>query len=282
MPPYNNSGRILEKLGRPQEAAAMYERAHKVDPRSAVPVWNLWSLFVGSLKDPANAERVARSLVDLLPDNAFARHALAWSLVAERRFTEAEDGMRATLKIDPSHESALPNLGHLLFRRGAPGEAVTIYREVIKRAEEGSLKTGVEHAELSLGLALAAAGETAESHRTLLEVADRIRASGGKKPLPPEDEAMVATMLAGAGRQDEARTLAERAGRRAGASIDVNYELARTWAVLGHHERAVRHLEAAFAAGYDDAYVIVIDPALMSLRNDPVIDRLAPPSAGKR
>jgi len=62
----------------------------------------------------------------------------------------------------------------------------------------------------------------------------------------------------------------------------VNYELARTWAVLGDHERAVRHLEAAFAAGYDDVYMIVIDPALMSLRNDPVIDRLAPPGAGRR
>jgi tetratricopeptide (TPR) repeat protein len=282
MPPYNNSGRILEQLGRPQEAAAMYERAHTADPRAATPLWNLWTLAIGGLKDPVRAERVARSIVDLQPDNAFARHAVAWSLVAQRRFSEAEEGMRATLKLNPSHEAALPNLGHLLYRRGAPSEAVAIYREVTKRAKEGSLKTGVEHADLSLGLALAAAGDTAEGHRTLVEAADRIRARGGKKPLPPEDEAMVATMLAGAGRQAEARTLAERADRGAKGSIDVNYELARTWAVLGDHQRAIRYLEAACAAGYDDLYVILIDPPLLSLQKDPAMDRLAPRMADTR
>jgi hypothetical protein len=56
----------------------------------------------------------------------------------------------------------------------------------------------------------------------------------------------------------------------------VNYELARTWAVMGHRARAIRYLEAAVAAGYDDPYLIVIDPALASSRDDPAIERLAP------
>ena len=276
MPPYNNSGRILQQLGRFQDAAAMFERAHKADPRSPVPLWNLWTLCTGSLRDPARAEQAARAVISLTPGNAFATHALAWSFVAERRFTEAEDGERAALKIDPSNQYALPNLGHLLFRRGAPKEAITIYREVIKQAKEGRLKTGVEHAELSLGLALAAAGETAEARRTLVEAADRMRARARQKPLPPQDEAMVATMLAAAGRKDEARALAESAGRHAAGSVDVNYELARTWAVVGDRARAIRYLEGAVAAGYDDCYMIVIDPALASLQDDPAIEKLAP------
>jgi tetratricopeptide (TPR) repeat protein len=276
MPPYNNAGRILQQLGRFRDAAAMFERAQKSDPRSTVPVWNLWSLSIGGLKDPARAERAARSLIGLLPGNAFARHAVAWCLVAERRFAEAEDGMRATLKLDPSNQYALPNLAHLLYRRGAPKEAAAIYREIIKEAKEGRLKTGVEHAELSLGLALAAAGETAEARRTLIEAAGRIRARAREKPMPPEDEAMVATMLAGAGRKDEARALAESAGRHAAGSIDVNYELARTWAVIGDRARAIRYLEAAVAGGYDDPYMIVIDPPLASLQDDPAVEKLAP------
>jgi tetratricopeptide (TPR) repeat protein/tRNA A-37 threonylcarbamoyl transferase component Bud32 len=276
MPPYNNAGRILQQLGRFRDAAAMFERAHKTDPRSAVPLWNLWSLSLGGLKDPARAEQVSRTLGSLLPGHAFATHALAWSFVAERRFAEAEDGMRATLKLDPIHQSALPNLGHLLYRRGAPKEAAAIYREVIKEAREGRLKTGIEHAELSLGLALAAAGETAEARRTLVEAADRIRAHARNKPLPPDDEAMIATMLAGAGRKDEARALAESAGRHAAGSIDVNYELARAWAVMGDRARAIRYLEGAFAAGYDDCYLIVVDPSLASLQDDPAIEKLAP------
>jgi tetratricopeptide (TPR) repeat protein len=276
MPPYNNSGRILQQLGRFRDAAAMFERAHKSDPRGPVPLWNLWSLSIGGLKDPARAEQASRALISLLPGNAFATHALAWSLVAGRRFAEAEDGMRATLKLEPSNQYALPNLGHLLYRRGAPKEAVAIYREVIKQGKEGRLKTGIEHAELSLGLALAAAGEIAEAHRTLVEAADRIRARARKKPLPPENEAMVATVLAAAGRKDEARALAESAGRHAAGSIDVNYELARTWAVMGDRARAIRYLEGAFAAGYDDPYMIVIDPPLTSLQDDPAIEKLAP------
>jgi tetratricopeptide (TPR) repeat protein len=41
MPPYNNSGRILEQLGRFHDAVPMYERAHKADPRNPIPLWNL-------------------------------------------------------------------------------------------------------------------------------------------------------------------------------------------------------------------------------------------------
>jgi Flp pilus assembly protein TadD len=63
---------------------------------------------------------------------------------------------------------------------------------------------------------------------------------------------MIATMLAGAGRKEEARALAESAGRHAAGSIDVNYELARTWAVMGDRAQAIRYLEGAVAAGYDD------------------------------
>jgi tetratricopeptide (TPR) repeat protein len=280
MQPYNNSGRILQQLGRSRDAAAMFERAHTIDPRSPVPRWNLWWLSVGGLKDPARAEQAARDLVGLLPGNAFATHALAWSLVAERRFAEAEDVARATLKLDATNQYALPNLGHLLYRRGASKEAAAIYQEVIKLAKEGRLQTGTEHAELSLGLALAAAGETAEARRTLVEAADRIRTRAGRKPAPPQDEAMMATMLAAAGRRDEARALAESAGRHAAGTMDVNYELARTWAVLGDRARAIRHLEGAVAAGYNDCYMIVIDPALASLQDDPAIEKLAPRRAG--
>jgi len=280
VPPYNNSGMILQELRRFQEAAAMFERAHKADPRSLVPLWNLWTLSVRGLGDPAGAERAARNLIDLLPDNAYARHALAWSFVAERRFAEAEEGMRAALKIDPSNAYALPNLGHLQFRRGAFKEAVATYREIIRQVKEGRLKTGTAHLDLSLGMALAAAGETAEARRTLVEAAGRMRAGARKGPLRVDDEVMAATMLAVAGRKDEARDVAERAGRRIESAIDTNYELARVWAVLGDRARAVQYLEKSIAAGYTDPYMILIDPPFASLQDDPAIEKLAPRRAG--
>jgi tetratricopeptide (TPR) repeat protein len=162
------------------------------------------------------------------------------------------------------------------LRRGAAADAVVTYQQVLKLFREGRLKTDIVHVELSLGLALAAAGKSAEARRTLLEAADRFRTRDRKGPLPPQDEAMVATMLAAAGRRDEARSLAEGAGRHAKGSIDVSYELARAWAVLGDRGRAIRYLEEAWAAGYSDPYFILIDPPFAAVQDDPAIEKLAP------
>jgi tetratricopeptide (TPR) repeat protein len=276
VPPYNNSGRIYAELGRLEEAAAMYDRAHEADPRSPVPLWNLRFLCTERLKDPVRAERASRALVALLPDNAHAMHSLAFSLVGQRRFTEAEEGMRATLKLDPIHPYALPNLAHLLLRRGAAAEAVTVYQEVVRLEKEKRLKTGLPHVKLCLGLALAAAGDAPGSRRTILEAAEQLRVGGGKRTLPPQDEALLAAMLATAGRRDEARSLADRVARRAGRDVGVHYELARAYVALGDRAKATSHLEQAYAAGYTDPYFALIDPALGELRADPVLERLAP------
>ena len=276
MPPYNNSGRILERLRRFRDAFPMYERAHKADPRNPIPLWNLWWLAVRHLKDPTTAEHTARTLVALMPENADTAHALAWSLLAERRFAEAEDAMRATLKLDPSHAWALPNLGHLQFRRGGAAAAVATYQQVLKLADEGRLKTDPEHVWLSLGLAQAAAGKAVEARRTLLDAVVKIRGRARKGPIEPADEAMIADLLAAAGRRDEARSLAERLAQKAAGTIDMNYELARVWALLGDSGQAIHYLEKAFAAGYADPYMILIDPPLASVQDDPAIERLAP------
>jgi tetratricopeptide (TPR) repeat protein len=276
MAPYNNSGRILQQLGRFQEAAAMYERSSKADPRHPVPLQNLWFLAISRLKDPALGERTARALLALRPDQAAIYHQLAWSLLAQRRFGEAEEAVRAALKLDPANAYALPNLGHLQFRRGAMSDAAATYRQVLAFAAEGRLKTGLEHVWLSLGLAEASAGQAAEAGRTLLGGVEKIRSRGAKAGLPPADRAMAAAMLAAAGRRDEARLLAESAGGHAKGTVDVNYELARAWTVIGDRARAVRFLEAAFAALYDDAYMIVVDPPLAGLQGDPVVETLAP------
>ena len=99
--PYNNSGRILDALGRFSEAAEMYDRAHEKDPNAPAPLYNAYYLRAGRLRDPAGTERVARALVALQPDFGGAAHTLAWSFVMQRRFAEAEEGMRAVHEARP-------------------------------------------------------------------------------------------------------------------------------------------------------------------------------------
>ena len=76
------------------------------------------------------------------------------------------------------------------------------------------------------------------ARRTLVAAIESIRARGRKAPLSLETEGIIASMLADAGRVDEARALAERIGRHSGSNLDANYGLARAWAILGDRVRS--------------------------------------------
>jgi tetratricopeptide (TPR) repeat protein len=276
MVPANNSGRILAQLGRYREAAAKYERAHAIDPRSPVPLWNLWWLAQQRLEDPQTAERSARALMSLLPGNADAAHAYAWSLVMQRRFAEAEAAVRAVLKLDPDHAYARPNLGDLLLRRGAAAEAADVLRSVLDEARAGTLRTGVEHAALSLALALRAQGREDEARRVLAEAVAAARAAQRREPPTAAKQALLAALLAAAGRQGEARRLADRAAADPRLSADDRYCLAQAYAQAGDEERALAAWERAVSDGFGDPYFVLVDPALASIRDDPAVDRLVP------
>ena len=275
--PYNNSGRILQKLGRYGEAVSMYERAHQADPRNPVPLWNSYFLCVGPLKDPKKSETAARLLLGLIPDVADARHALGWSLVAQRRFAEAEQAMRETLKAEPAHAWALPNLAHLLARRNALEEAIGIYRQLRKtRSPTGEW----EHEALCLGLVLRAAGQATEADSEMRSAAEALRLRGRKKPLDRGDEALLVALLAGAGRTAEARSLLGKLERGSEPTGDTAAWFARARVALGDPDRAAALYVRAIESGASDSYFILIDPSLAAIRDRPEIDRLLPAGAG--
>lgn len=277
--PYNNSGRILEKLGRFGEAEAMYERARQADPRSAVPLWNTYFLCAGPLRDPGKAEAAARALVALDPGVANAQHALGWSLVMERRFAEAEEQMKATLRIAPSHPRAQANLAHLQLRRGAVEEAIAGYRGLSSAVPSGS----AEHNALCLGLALRAAGRRAEATAATLPAAEAMKARGRRSPLDAGDQGLLAALLAVAGRTAEARNALARAGRGGEPPGPNTLWIARGYAAVGDDARAAALVESALAPGIkDDPYLVLIDPSLAAIRDRPEIDRLIPAGSGPK
>ena len=276
MQPYNNSGRVLEGLGRFAEAAAMYDRAHEKDRNAVVPLWNGYFLRTSRFPDPVGAERVARALVALQPDLANAAHTLAWSLVMQRRFAEAEEGMRAVLKLDPENPYALPNLAHLLLRRGATAEAVAAYRRLGQAGVEARQRMSPDHDALCLGLALRAAGQEAEAVAVMQAAAHTMRARFGRKPMGPIEETTLAALLAGAGRTAEARARLARLEKAGKPKGEAAAWLARLHAALGETDRAAALFDRAVATGYGDRYYVLIDPGLASIRDRPEIDRLIP------
>jgi eukaryotic-like serine/threonine-protein kinase len=281
--PYNNSGRIFQTLGRFEEAAAMYERAHDADPRSVIPLWNAFFLYIGShLKDPEGAARAARALVSLQPDHAAAVHALAWSFVMQRRFAEAEEGMRRALKLDPQHPYALPNLAHLQLRRGAAGEAVATYRKLDAMKPEARKQTSPDHDALCLGLALRTAGREQEAVSVMLRTAATARARAAGLAPAPAGEALLAALLAGGGRTSEARALLARVEKSGEPAGDTAAWLARAHAVLGEPDQAMALYERAVTTGYGDPFFVLIDPTLAAIRDRPEIDRLLPAGSPPR
>jgi tetratricopeptide (TPR) repeat protein len=276
MQPYNNSARILEALGRLREASEMYDRAHEKDPRALVPLWNAYFLRSGRLPDPAGTERAARALVALQPDLANAAHTLGWAFVMQRRFAEAEQQMRATLRLDPENPYALPNLAHLLLRRGAAEEAVAIYRRLGEVGEEARRQMNADHDALCLGLALRAAGKEAEAASVMGAAARAMLARTGRRPADAVAEATRATLLAGSGRTAEARRILARVERAGEATAEAAAWLARAHALLEDVDRAAVLFERAVTTGYRDPYYVLVDPPLAAIRDRPEIDRLIP------
>ena len=278
MQPYNNSGRVLEALGRFKEAAEMYDRAHERDPNALPPLYSAYYLG-GRLRDPVGTERVARALVALQPDLAWAAHALAWSFVMQRRFSEAEEGMRRVLKLDPENPLALPNLAHLILRRGSATEAVAVYRRLGQASPEARRQMSPDHDALCLGLALRTAGQEAEAVSVMRAAAEAMRARAGRKAMDPIDEVTLAALLAGAGRTAEARARLAHVEKPGEPKGQTAAWLARAYATLGDTDRAAALYERAVVTGYNDPYYVLIDPSLAAIRDRPEIDRLIPAGA---
>jgi tetratricopeptide (TPR) repeat protein len=237
-----------------------------------VPLWNTYFVWAGPLRNPRRAEDAARALVALAPDVPNTRHVLAWSLVMERRFDEAEAAMSEVLELDSSHAWALPNLAHLQLRRGAAAEAVATYRRIDSKASR-------EHDALCLALALKAAGHGAEAESVARSAAEEMGTRASEKPAGDGDEALRATLLAVAGRTAEARAVLARAEAVGDPAVRDGLWFARAHVALGETDRAAALAQWAIAAGAADPYFVLIDPSLAPIRDRPEIDRLLPAGA---
>ncbi len=271
--PYNNSGRILMELGRVQEAIAMFERAHALDPRHSVPLWNLWELKLNRIRDPQGAQVHARALLALQPDNAWTRHLVAWTDVALREFNLAEQGMKEVRSALPLHPLAPLNLGHLLLRRGAALEAAEVYREALKNIRSKRTSGNPSEVLLFLSLALRQAGQEQEARQLQDEEIARLSVPGLASP---RFELPLAALAAAAGRHAVASRLAARSIGASANDPSALYWTARVHALLGEEEQAAALLRRASTAGYSQPYFVLIDPTFRALEGHRVIEEIAP------
>ena len=267
MQPYNNAGRILEGLGRLDEAATMYETASEVDTRDVIPLSNLFWLRLNAMRQPRAAERIARRRLELAPANADYRAHMAWSLVAQSRFDEAVPELRRVLDDEPRHPYALPNLAHTLYVTGHAEEALPLYRQLYRDVNDGRMQGSRVANTRELALALRDAGHADEANELVSAELERLDAES-----PPEtawDLLSRAQLNAIIGRDDEAERLVARTLALGTLDAHSHMNLAQIYAQLDRGDEALGQIALAYEAGYWDAYFPLILPALKPVRTDP-------------
>jgi tetratricopeptide (TPR) repeat protein len=236
----------------------------------------MWWVLLQHLQRPVQAEEAARTMAHLEPESAWARHAVAWTLVALRRFDEAETELRSVLEMDPLHRYARANLAHLLYRRGAHDEAVEIYRRIHHESHENERIQSDAYDSLCLGLALRGAGHEEEARVVLEAELERIRAASSADTEGAMGANREPCFLAALGRSREAWQRAAEIAAIVEDDPEGQFILAEVFTLVGEPDRAIAALERALETGYDDPYYILINPPLSGIQNRPELDELAP------
>ncbi|HEX6960043.1 MAG TPA: tetratricopeptide repeat protein [Ferrovibrio sp.] len=130
---YRQLARLLQRLGRIDEAAVILRRAadSKAPPaQRSVALNDLGSLLqeAGRL---AEAETAFRAALDLRPEHAPLCYNLGNVLEAQNRLAAAEAAYRQALARQPDLVPALNNLANLLGDAGRAQEAIALYRQAL-------------------------------------------------------------------------------------------------------------------------------------------------------
>lgn len=266
----NNRGRILMALERHDEAAAMFERAAELDPRSPVPLYNQWYIYVQHLRRPKAAEAVARRAVALGPETAGFRSMLGWSLAIQGRLSEAEVELRRALAAEPEHEYALPNLGLVLYGLGQVDEARKVFKRVLELVDEGRIPGSRQPAVRDLAAAEMALGREREAEALVVEESKRMRSGTSGSALTVTDHLFLAQLAAASGNRREAEHWVQQASSALGAPTpDERMALAAVYGMLGDHEAALTELEGALDEPTSDPYVALLSLSFHELLDDP-------------
>jgi serine/threonine protein kinase/tetratricopeptide (TPR) repeat protein len=265
----NNSGIILRTLGRFDEAVEYFERAAEQTAYNTVPLANLYFTHMYFRQDPRAAEWASRRLIELGPEVAHFRNALAWTLISQARLEEAVDELRVTLAIEPHHQHALPNLAHVLLALGSTTDSVPIYEEVLELVEEGEIGSGIDKCTFDLAFALAQSGEAAAaSEVSALGRQQLLARLDGERP-GTHDLLILGQLFAVEGNLDRAR---EHLSEALAAGVEQAEEmvlLAELHALLGESDTAIEVLLQALDSGYRDRFFPLILPAFQSVRDHP-------------
>jgi len=269
MPAFNNAGRVLQALGRYDEAMTMYEEAAKRAPRNSIPLQNLWFLDISFRKDAPASESAACRLVELAPALANPHSFLGFSLAVQEKYGEAEKELRKTLEIEPDHPYALPNLAHVLFAMGRASEAVPFYQRVVDLVKKRKTGNTLMWDSISLAMALRESGQMTEARNLAAGIRGDLQRTLGGKEGSAWDWITLGALEAVCGAPDKAEACLNKIRPAEIKEANMLMELAELYALIGRAGPAVESLKKSLEAGFSDYFFPVILPEFQSLRKNP-------------
>lgn len=191
----------------------------------------------------AEAERLARRILDIHPDHPLALHLLAQALASTGRREEARSCFERAAALAPANPVIRENLGHLLRGDGKPREAIAWYQQAL------ALQPQRPGAAVGLGAAFEAARNLAEaeaSYRNAL------------RPPAPHRGAYfpLANLLARRQETDEAIALVEEGLRNFPSAIEGLYLAGNLYFRAGRLNEAANAYSKALAIQPDYALAL--------------------------
>ncbi len=229
---HHRLGKVLEALGRLDEAEQAFGQALSIEPRSPDVLTDFGNLL-RVLARPAEAELAYRLAIAVRADHVLAHANLGAMLVDMQRLPEAEAASRQTIALCPDHPEAHYNLGVALQNLDRLPEAEAAYRDAIR------CRPGLPQAHNNLGCVLRAQGrhdEAAVAFTDALALA----------PQMAEVHYNLGTTLAHAGQLDEAERAYRRALELRADYDDARFGLATLLLSRGRFEEGWRRYESRY------------------------------------
>jgi tetratricopeptide (TPR) repeat protein len=195
---YNTLGVLYAQADRGLCAIAAFETALKLEDQNWEVHYNL-ALALLRKGDRGRAAGELRTAIQQKPDSVSSHFALGNVLEDEKKWGEAEEQFRSTVKIDPRFTPGAIKLSEVLVTEGKPRAAVACLENAAKQAPPDDQ---AEPLRAALGTAYAQNGEMERAFQTLKELVVARPGSGhahfslgllyARKGQPPDEQAAVA------------------------------------------------------------------------------------------
>jgi DNA-binding winged helix-turn-helix (wHTH) protein/Tfp pilus assembly protein PilF len=244
------------------DAVRCARKAVELDPNLAEGCVSLARALIDNEWDWENAEALFQRAITLNPHYAMAYGWYSCLLVAKGRFTEGMVQMMRANELNPNSLTQNRDFGFFLYASGRAKEAAAHLEDVLE----------MDRSALITAVYLAAAYEEAGMYDRALQELNRMLA---EHPHNMRLLCELGCVLARAGRQEEARAIAQKVRQNSTRQYVCPYDLTMLHAAIGDLDEAFQWLTTCLEVRPWRLVYGQVDPRLAVLRQDPRFTAIA-------